>query len=872
MHPGISSRNDSIPGVTGVYLGLFIAVLLACLCAPLAAQENYLVSTADGTLSLYDLTTNTSITSVKGTGLSDVLPGPNTRLAFALNSDYLSVIDTTVQREVRRLTAVNGLSAALTPDGKLLLVAGLDGFLRVVDTAQLTVVHTVSLLPILGANPTGSVVIAANKAYVFPFASALSNVAVVDLTSYSVSSVALPAGYFLGQSLAAATPDGNTIVTTEVENKDALLHVVVISTATNGIVGDFLQSSSITWSYALAITPNADPLQLFGYLALQIGGVDAIAAVDLRPSSPTYGSILLPTAVNSAFAPNAVAINSDGSRVVMVGAPYAPPSSNTFVIDAAKMITDPAHAIIAQLQVNGGISAAATCTGFFSTVPPDTAPVVSGVSGDITNDAAHDVEITGGNFMQGALVRIGSMPALPANVTGGGTLMVTVPANAPAGNAIDIVVTNPETQAAQDQQNQSGLLAGQFNILLNPAFQPTTQIGTINSDSSFSVYNLSQRQMQNIPVTPNSDVALWPVFNADGKQSYLASFAQLFNDVERIAIPVDLSTNAPGDAIVLQGSHQLSSNNISASVDPHTAKPVVSAVTRITSDLVVSVIDTDSTSPTFNTIIRTFDSGSLGNGVFPFSIVSTADGKYAYVWYSLSNPFSYYLEIVDLSTGMFSRVSASSLRAAPANPLNGVNPVITPDGKSLLLSSFYGNRYHIEVIDISTPIAPKHLAELVPVPVPGRGFPVVTNYQVVGNTLYAFDPTGIIVVFNYRRDIGDFRQRGWSIYPITSSINSETSFAGNFGVSVDGAWLYVADPSNDMIAVLDASKVSVSASPLVTAIRAPYSPYRLAVSPVPPPSNAVLHQAPPVRRGAHSSATISQRTSAAQGPARIQQP
>ncbi len=861
MHARFSSRPTSILSGTNflprIALRLLVAALLVCVSHPLLAQENYLTSTADGTLSLYDLTTNAPITSIKGTGVSDVLAGPNTRLAFALNGNYLSVIDTTIQREVRRLTDVNGLKAAMTPDGKLLLVAGLDGSLRAVDTAQLTVVHKVNLLSILGPNPTGALVIAANKAYVFPYASTLSKVAVVDLTSYAVSSLALPAGFFLAEDLAAATPDGQSIVTIEVENKDSLLHVLVISTATNGVVGDYPQSSDITWSYSFAITPNVNPSQLFGYLALQLAGIDAVAAVDLRPNSPTYGSILPQTAVNSAFAPNGVAVNSDGSRLIMVGAPYAPPSVNTFVIDAAKMIVDPFNAVIARLQIDSGVSAQAVCTGFFTTVPPSSAPVVSGVSGDITNDAAHDIEITGGNFMPGALVRIGSMPVLPANVTGGGTLTVTVPANAPAGNVIDIVVTNPQTGDSQDQQNQSGLLANQFNILLNPAFQGTTQLGTVNLDSSFSVYSVGMREMLNVPVAQTAETAFWPVFNTDGRQAYLAGVFPTFNNVQRTVIPVDLTINVLGNRIALQGSHQFSSNNMSASIDPNTGKPVVNAVTLLNSDLLISVIDTDFTSGTFNTVIRTFDSGNVGNGAFPFSITSTPDGKYAYVWYELSSPFSYYLGIMDLTTGTFSHVSAASLRVSQANPLNGVNPVIAPDGKTLLLSSYYGSRYRIEVIDISKPTMPKRRTELVPVAVPGHGFPVVTNYQVAGNTLYAFDPTGIIVVFNFRRDTGDFRQRGWSLYPIYSSINSETSFAGNFGLSPDGAWLYVADPSNDMIAVLNAGKVAAGVNSVFTTIRAPYYPYRLAVSPVPPPSRAIAHQPPLTQKKAQSSAVNS---------------
>ncbi len=468
--------------------------------------------------------------------------------------------------------------------------------------------------------------------------------------------------------------------------------------------------------------------------------------------------------------------------------------------------------------------------------------MVSGVSGDITNDAPHDIQIAGGNFMPGALAKIGDMAQLPTTFLGGGALSVAVPANAPSGKALDVIVTNPETQDPPDQQNQSGLLAGQFNILLNPKFQPTAQFVSLNGDTSLSLYDLSRREMVDVPFIQSGTTPLWATFNADGKEMYVSAFNHY---AQVVVVPIDLSNNILANPIVINGSHQLSSSPLAASVDPKTGKPVINVVWRASGDLHVGVIDSDQNSPTFNTIIRTFDAGINKSSVFPFGMVVTADGKFAYMWYRTSAPYTYFLGIMDLSIGAFTQVSAVSLGVNQADPNNGIRLSIAPDGKSLLLSSFYGSRWRIEVVDISQPIMPKRVVELVPIPVPGHGFPAVTSYQVVGDKLYAFDPTGIIVVFNFNRATGDFRELGWYIYPIGDEYNSVIQFAPNFAFSADGAWLYVADGVNDLIAVLDPAKLPSGKDALVTTIRSPYYPYALAVSPVPPPSR----QATLARRG-----------------------
>ena len=193
--------------------------------------------------------------------------------------------------------------------------------------------------------------------------------------------------------------------------------------------------------------------------------------------------------------------------------------------------------------------------GFFSTTPPNTAPVVNTVSGDITNDGAHIIQITGGNFQQGALVRIGSMDPLPATVTSSSMLAVTVPANAAAGKGIDIVVTNPLTQAPQDQQNQSGLLKGAFNILLNPAFQPSTQLSITNGDNTISIYDLTQRTTANVQPPP-ADAMIWPAINVNGRELYV-TYTQA-SDFTYDVLPIDLSNNQAACPISFRDSTLLS--------------------------------------------------------------------------------------------------------------------------------------------------------------------------------------------------------------------------------------------------------------------------------------------------------------------------
>jgi hypothetical protein len=198
------------------------------------------------------------------------------------------------------------------------------------------------------------------------------------------------------------------------------------------------------------------------------------------------------------------------------------------------------------------------------------------------------------------------------------------------------------------------------------------------------------------------------------------------------------------------------------------------------------------------------------------------DGKYAYVWYGANISR---LGIFDLTVGTFVSVGNDQLRVSDFQS----QIYVTPDSKSLLLSSFYGNRTRIKVFDISTPSNPRLLITLTPLPISQWGFPKVNNYQVIGKTLYAIDLNGAVVQFNFDWDKKDFRERGYI------DAGSKVNFSG-FLFSPDGTNMYLTDYFRDAVLVLDTSLLIDGKHPEITNIRAPYAPYLIDVSPVAPPS------------------------------------
>ena len=804
---------------------------------PLAAQENFLVATQDGTLSLYDLASNSLLASFQGNPLTyTIVAGPNNRLAFSAGgAGYGAVVDTSIGRNVSSLTDVRAPASTMGAGGKYYLAADYNFVLDVVDSATLALVRTVNFSSIIprSGNP-GAIVSANNKAYIFPRSqrAGAPHAAVVDLSTFQLSSIALPAGTFC-RRCASRTPDGTMVVVFEVERADNLAHLIFINTATNTIAADIPQIETFK-IVAFRITPNgSDQSQLFGYIASD----GNVWAVDLRPGSETYGQILFNNKVGlSNYGVDELAVSSDGSRVIAAEIPaVAPPVPNVDIVDAQKLISDPNHALIASLTVAGGITADTVCTGFFLTTPPNTAPTVTGASGPITNDQDNDIQITGTNFQPGALVRIGSVGPFQADVQGSTMLDVTVPADIPAGQAQDIIVTNPQTNDPPSQQNQSGLLPGQFTIFPNPKFQPTTEFATINQ-SRLYVYDLKQQSMVNVPTGATADIIYGLAFNQDGKYLYLLPLQNYSGSF--YVRPVNLKTNTPGNPIPLPSNAYASGpvQPLVAARDPQKNTPVIYASWTDGTDLHLSKIDSDSSSPTFNTIIHTFDAGLSSNPALE-AITVSPDNKFAYGWY---NDTHNNLGIFDLSTGAFTSINGNDLGINSKQYESQV--YVAPDGKSLLLANTKGARTSIRVFDLSNPLLPKRVTEITPFGISRWGFPYVVNYQVIGNKLYGIDLNGAIVVFNFDRSKDDFRERGF--------VNSDRpQNYSSYVFSPDGSYIYVVDYFGDNVFVGDTSKLVTGKDPQLTAIRSPFTPYLIDASPVSPPAKAKIqrHTVAPIR-------------------------
>jgi len=798
-------------------IALLLSILALCSLS-VVAQENFLVVTEDGTLSLYDMTSYSLLESFQNEPSTyTVTPSLNNRLAFmAGGAGYGTVVDMSIGRAITPLAGVRAPASSGGHGGRYYVADDYDFTLDVVDTSTLAVVQKVNFSSVIPATGSPGAVISANdQSYIFPRNQNPQNpkAAVVALTGFQLSSIQLPPGTFCRRCV-SRVPDGSLVVAIELEN-DGKTHILLIDTTTNHIASDIAQTKNYGVQ-AFVVTQNTDPTQLYGWVYSGNGG--RVLQVDLRPTSQTYGQILAsPTVTIPNLSVNEITSNSDGSKLIVAGAQTVHPAPNVYVVDTTSMT------IATQLTASGGgIPANSVCNGIFSTTPPTGAPTVTGKSGDITNDQETDITVTGTNFQPGALVRIGSMPQLPTTVVNSTTLTVTVAKHAPAGKAQDIIVTNPLLNNPPNQQNESGLLAGQFNIRPDPAFQPATQIATIDGTFLY-LYSLPQLTMVKVPLGAPGDLGYALEFNVDGLELYLVK-ANLVDSF--YVLPVNVITQTPGTAITLPASAVAGFGQVfAASRDPQTNSPVMYLASTNSTDLHLSKIDSDPMSQTFNTIVHDFTASlNGGNYISPPIVTVSPDGKFAYVWYGSNGSR---LGIFDLTTGAFVSFGNDELKVSDYQS----QIYVTSDSnnnKSLLLSAFYGNRTRIKVFDISTPTNPRLVTTITPLPISRWGFPQVNNYQVIGNKLYALDFNGAVVVFNFDRAKGDFRERGYLSSPARQNFSS-------FVFSPDGSILYLTDYYGNSVLAAATNLLTSGKDPELTGIRAPFAPYLIAVSPVAPP-------------------------------------
>ena len=787
------------------------------------AAERYLVTDFRASvLHVLNLSDNSAV-EAPGTGNSSsgVALSPNRRLAFVgnRNSNYVSVIDLTLQKEVRRIRGVTARNLALSADGTRLVVPDLDrNDLVIVDTSTFAIITRVSLQGIIGgsgaSNVLGGVVVVGNKAFVSPnnLAPTGSPVAVVDLNRFRADSVS-GSGIGFGRNVGGitATPDGLHVLTLR-RNPRSLL---VIDPVNNVVTQNIALPSPFPSD--MAVTPSAtDPSQVFGYLADGSG----VSVVDLRPGSSTFGQVLPGTTAILSFDTqfSSIAINSDGSRAVAISRAGAA-GNNVAVLDTALLRSNPSTAVLSQTRIsNANSSLTGVHVGFVDTQPPPTAPTASGFDTNVVNDAPGTVNITGTNFASGALVRIGKMDPIPATLSSSASLQVVVPRNAPAMLGADIIVTNPGSAGPVSAQHQSGILAGQFTIFASPGFHPLNQVVAANfGGNTVSILDLRSKLATEHAVDIGGPLGV--AVTSDGQRAYVGSFTGSVVDA------VNLGTGS------LDSSISLPSNTVGGQLDgiaiapnPATGNPVayvaLSVQDPITffTDLQVWMVDANPASGTFNTIIRQIP-GGLTDADLPGGPGVTPDGLFAY-----PNDFFGRILVFDIVNGTVTVLSTTTLGVRRFQ----TRVHVTPDGQSLLLVSDSGA---IKVFDIAGANRTNPTLVTTITGAPPAGLPSLSldSYQVVGSRLFALDSTpnvNVVEAFNFNRSAPNFSQLGSFVVP-------GNSFFAGLAVTPDGALLYVPLTDDDAVAAVDANLLaSGSPNPLITKFAAGVGAATLGISPV----------------------------------------
>jgi DNA-binding beta-propeller fold protein YncE len=243
------------------------------------------------------------------------------------------------------------------------------------------------------------------------------------------------------------------------------------------------------------------------------------------------------------------------------------------------------------------------------------------------------------------------------------------------------------------------------------------------------------------------------------------------------------------------------------------------------------MIDTNPSSPTFNSVIRTLNAGlNSSDPLAPWSGTATPDGKYVYVSYEDTFNGDNSLAIFDVVNG--GTATILDLFELGASPYQ-FDMQATSDGTSLVLNgvSSTGFAGQIGVFDISAnPKNPTLVTNIVGTPLQqvGGAIPLFFySYQVVGNRLFALDLSeDLLVAFNFDRAHNNFSQLG--AYHWRGDVSGNPYIA----VSPDGGIIYVPFGGDDMVSVFDANLLAQGQQPFITNLAAFHQPDAVAVNPV----------------------------------------
>jgi uncharacterized repeat protein (TIGR01451 family) len=793
---------------------------------------------ASGQIYILDPATNTPFGQSVDVGVSPdgIAVSPNHHIAFVsnLNATYISVVDVSIHKEIYRIRFGDAgvRNVAFTPDGsRVVAVLASAPKVLIIDAITFQVLQTIDLSAQTGGTLLGPAVVG-HQAYVASTAD--STIAVVDTNSFAVSTVSGTTGTplsFVGNSVFAATPDGQYVVTVRSAST-----IQVISTASNSVVLTVSNGAIASNAKIAAGARTSAPLGTYGYF-----GTNVVNVLDLTPSAPTFGQVLSGKTVSLPFTAQDLAVSADGSQLYAINSANA--GNNVAVVDTGALLSG-AASLVFQGRYGGPCIAFNNCPASLralaaanvDTLPIVGAPVITGVSPVfIFNDVPNTITISGSGFAPDARVRIGKTDGLPVTFVSSNQLQVTIPQGAPA-HGDDVIVTNPNAPAGLPGQLLSGFLQGGVNngsfeisgpLTYQPKFQAAVSDIGAGIVDFLRAFDGGRNGGSQIPVGTNP---MGIAFSPDGTQFYVETF--LLQSVVAGSPDCCQTSQMPQNTQIRLSGVPGQLAGLAVAPNPATGRPVAlvssmqPAAPAIPGDVQLNVIDADPFSPAVNSILYTIPA-QLGSAQTPGGLALTSDGRYVYqnLASSATNP----LVIFDTLARTATSIPDTSLGIAAFQPV----VTVTADNQSLLLGDTTGN---VKVFDISAnPLSPTPVTTISGTIPPGLTSISLDVFTVVGSHLYTYDVTQRIVeIYNFNRATSNFSFVNY--FKVPGSTPSTVGYAAEITVTPDESLIYVPSREDDLVAVIDAAKLisgGVQGDPtaLVTSIATAQGPAAISLSP-----------------------------------------
>lgn len=299
-------------------IAFLVLIVLSGIPGSGQTAERYIV--LDGPSSaarVFNASDNLEVASIQtGTSPNSIAISSNGRLAFVagLNAQFVSVIDLTIQSEIRRIRGVRADQLAISADGTRVVITDVeDESIKVIDTSTLSVTKQISLNGLAGDDPNSvdlffnNPVIFGNKVYL----NTSRDIVSVDLDTAAVTQLSGPDDFFFfqGAENLAITPDGKTLLAVRSNG------LVLIDTATNGVITTlpFFFIDSV----AAAHHPTDPSKSVALVMNFGIFGDTELSLVDVTLGSPTFGQTLgqVPIPAFGAGQNITVTPNAQGTRL-----------------------------------------------------------------------------------------------------------------------------------------------------------------------------------------------------------------------------------------------------------------------------------------------------------------------------------------------------------------------------------------------------------------------------------------------------------------------------------------------------------------------------------------------------------------------------